>query len=67
MAIVRQIGEKAGQPEGRLDPALKEFLDEVLIPALVKKFILEQNQLASVSDGMTEFALNHSASAEGVQ
>ena len=52
-----------------MDLALKEFLAAVVIPALVKEYLLEQereNRLAFVPDGVTHFVVDASASAEGV-
>jgi hypothetical protein len=68
MATAIQFGSKT-KPRGTLDPALKEFLDLVVIPALVKEYLLEherENRLALVPEGVTQFASNDSASAEGV-
>jgi hypothetical protein len=70
MTTVVQFGSKARRSGAQIDPALKEFLDAVMIPALVKEYISEQereNRLALVPEGMTQFAAKHSASAEGVR
>jgi hypothetical protein len=53
----------------RLDPAIKEFLDAVVIPALVKAYILEdatQNPLATVPNDMTHFVSKESIFASEV-
>jgi hypothetical protein len=66
MANPLQFGRKKNQGAG-LDPALKEFLDEVLIPTLVQKYLRDHdNQLAVVSEDVPEFAVQDPASAEGV-
>lgn len=50
-----------------LDPAVKEFLDEVFIPALVKRFLEESvNRLAAVRGDVPQCEGN-SASAKGVR
>ena len=70
MAAAAQFGGKAKRAGAQLDPALKEFLDAVVIPALVREYISEQereNRLALVPEGVTQFAAKHSASAEGVR
>lgn len=62
--------KKNDGPGARLDPALKEFLDAVVIPALVKEYLSEharENRLALVPQGVTQSVATHSASAEGVQ
>jgi hypothetical protein len=69
MATAIQFGSKTKSRGAQLDPALKEFLDVVVIPALVKEYLLEherENRLALVPDGVTHSAANDSASAEGV-
>ena len=67
MAGVVQFGRNAKAQGATLDPALKEFLDEIFIPALVEKYLKEsKNHLAPVSEGMTQ-SLSMSASAEGVR
>ena len=58
MATTCQFARKATSRDSLLDPALKEFLDAVVIPALVKAYILEdgaQNPLATVPNDMTHF------------
>lgn len=68
MADVVQFGSKARRASAKLDPALKEFLDEVLIPALVKKFLSERgNPLALIPEDVPQSAVKASVSAEGVQ
>ena len=62
--------KKNDGPSARLDPALKEVLDAVVIPALVKEYLSEharENRLALVPQGVTQSVATHSASAEGVQ
>jgi hypothetical protein len=69
MASAIQFGGKAKRAGAQLDPALKVFLDSVVIPALVKEYLSEharENRLALVPAGMTHSAANGSASAEGV-
>ena len=70
MATAAQFGGKAKRSGARLDPTLKEFLDAVVIPALVQEYLLEherENRLALVPEGVTHSAARDSASAEGVQ
>jgi len=70
MATAIQFGGKTKRPGAQLDPALKEFLDAVVIPALVKKYLSEhedENRLALVSRGMAQSVATDSASAEGVR
>jgi hypothetical protein len=70
MAAVVQSGSKARSQKGQLDPAFREFLDTVVIPALVKDYLLQcerENRLALVPEVVTEFGAEDSASAEGVQ
>jgi hypothetical protein len=52
-----------------LDPVLKEFLDVVVIPALVKAYLLEnggENRLAIRPNDVTHSDSRDSTSAEGV-
>jgi hypothetical protein len=52
-----------------LAPALKEFIDAVLVPALVKEYLADharENRLALIPEGVTQSLPTHSASAEGV-
>jgi len=70
MAPAIQFGSNSKARRSELDPALKEFLDLVVIPALVKEYLQEherENRLALVPESVTHFASNDSASAEGVQ
>jgi len=70
MAALVQFGSKARPREAQLDPALKEFLDAVVIPALVREYLSEherENRLALVPEGVTQSVSEDSASAEGVQ
>jgi hypothetical protein len=56
MATVAQFDDKPKRLGSRLDPALKEFLDVVVIPALVKAYLWEnisENRLAIVPNHMT--------------
>jgi hypothetical protein len=69
MATAIQFGRKTKRRGAQLDPALKEFLDLVVIPALVKEYLREhecENRLALVPEGVTHSAARDSASAEGV-
>jgi hypothetical protein len=69
MAAVVQFGGKAGSRGSQLDSALKEFLDAVVIPALVKEYLSEherENRLALVPECVTESGPTPSGSAEGV-
>lgn len=69
MAAVIQFGVKAGPRGSQLDSALKEFLDAVVIPALVKEYLSEhdrENRLALLPESMTQSVPTRSASAEGV-
>jgi hypothetical protein len=69
MAMAIQFGSKGKARRAELDPALKEFLDVVVIPALVKEYLLEherENRLALVPEGVTHSGPRDSASAEGV-
>jgi hypothetical protein len=70
MATAIQFGGKTKRPGAQLDPALKEFLDAVVIPALVKAYLSEhedENRLALVSQGVTQSVAKHLASAEGIR
>ena len=58
MAATCQFARKATSRDSRLDRAVKEFLDAVVIPALVKAYIREdgvQNSLATVPNDVTHF------------
>jgi hypothetical protein len=53
----------------RLGPAIKEFLDAVVIPALVKAYLMEsggQNSLDPVPDDVTQFVSKESIFAKEV-
>lgn len=52
----------------RLEPALKEFLDAVVIPALVKEYLEEHrgHRLVIIPDGVSKSVAKVSASAEGI-
>jgi hypothetical protein len=72
MASGTQFGSRARQLGERLDPALKEFLDAVVIPALVKEYLSEyqretkpQNSLVVVRDSMANSASESSYAEEG--
>lgn len=70
MATAVQFGGKTKRLGAQLDPALKEFLDTVVIPALVKAYLSEhedENRLALVSRCVTQSVATDSASAEGVR
>lgn len=67
MPAALQFGAKATEAP-RLHPALKEFLDVVVIPALVKAYLLEngdENRLALVPNDVQHFPSRKSVSAEG--
>ena len=70
MAMAVQFGGKTKRPGAQLDPALKEFLDAVVIPALVKEYLSEhgsENRLALAPQAVTQSVATFSASAEGVR
>lgn len=70
MPTTVQIGGRTKRPGAQLDPALKEFLDAVVIPALVKEYLSEhgsENRVALAPQAMTQSVATFSASAEGVQ
>ena len=65
---VAQFGGKEKRPRAQLDPALKEFLDAVVIPALVKAYLSEsasENRLAIMLNDVTHSGSKDSASAVG--
>jgi hypothetical protein len=68
MSTVAQFGGKAKRLRVQLDPALKEFLDVVVIPALVKAYLLEnavgENHLALLPNGVTHSDARDSALGE---
>jgi hypothetical protein len=69
MATTCQFARKATSRDSRLDPAVNEFLDAVVIPALVKAYLLEssaQNLLDTVPNDVTHFVSKGSISAEEV-
>ena len=70
MATTIQFGQEARvRAKQQLEPRLKEFLDFVVIPALVKKYLLEmknENRLAIIPINVTQSESKHPASAEGV-
>jgi hypothetical protein len=66
MASVVQL-DKAKRASQKLDPAVREFLDEVFIPALVKKFLLERENQLAVIRGDVQQCEGNLPSAEGVQ
>jgi hypothetical protein len=69
MATIAQFDVRTKRPGAQLDPALREFLDAVVIPALVKAYLLEnggENRLAIMPDDVTHSDSRDSTSAEGV-
>lgn len=59
MARVLQFDGKARSHNAELDPALREFLDTIVIPALVKEYVREyerENCLAPIPQGMKHFS-----------
>ena len=69
MATVAQFGVRKKRVVAQLDPALKEFLDAVVIPALVKAYLLEnggENRLALMPNGVAHSDARDSALGEGV-
>jgi hypothetical protein len=63
MATTYQFARRVMSRDSRLDPAVKEFLDAVVIPALVKAYVLEggvQNPLATVPNDVTHFVSKES-------
>jgi hypothetical protein len=70
VATVAQFEGKAKRLRAQLDPALKEFLDVVVIPALVTKaYLVEngvENRLALIPNGVTHSDSRDSALGEGV-
>jgi hypothetical protein len=66
MTAVAQFGKPTG---AKLDPALKEFLDVVVIPALVRAYFLEcgaENRLAIMPNNVRDSVTKESLSTEGV-
>jgi hypothetical protein len=69
MTTVFQSGSKATPKGSQLDPVLKEFLDVVVIPALVKAYLLEngsEDRLAIMPNDVRHSDSKDSTSAEGV-
>jgi hypothetical protein len=69
MATIAQFDVRTKRPGAQLDPALREFLDAVVIPALVKAYLLEEggeNRLAITSNDVPHSGEKDSASAKGV-
>lgn len=69
MATTCQFARSVMSQDSRLDLAVKEFLDAVLIPALIKAYILEggvQNPLATVPNDVTHFVSKESIFAKEV-
>jgi hypothetical protein len=54
----------------KLDPALRDFVDRVIVPALVREYIAEHgtpNQLAHPARAVRQFEPKKRLSAEGIQ
>jgi hypothetical protein len=52
----------------RLDPALRTFIDRVIVPALVREYIADrQNGLAAGARAVAQSEASNALSAEGVQ
>ena len=69
MASIVQFGATTKRAAEQLDPALKEFLDVVVIPALVSAYLLEyggENHLAIMPNNVRDSATKESLSTEGV-
>jgi hypothetical protein len=63
-----QFGSKTAQGS-QLHPALKDFLDVVVIPALVKAYLLEngnENRLALVPNDVQHSPSEESVLSEGI-
>ena len=63
MATVLQLGAKPMPRGSQLHPTLKEFLDEVVIPALVKAYLMEsdaENRLAIMPNNVPKSASENS-------
>ncbi len=68
MPAVLQCGSKAAQGS-QLNPALKEFLDVVVIPALVNAYLVEnsgENRLALVPNDVQHSPSEESVSSERI-
>jgi hypothetical protein len=53
----------------QLDPALRAFVDLVVVPALVREYLSEQghaNGVAEPAASVRQFQPNHTPSAEGI-
>lgn len=64
MAGVLQFEKKAKPAREKLSPALIEFIDEVIVPALVREYLAEKkvsNVLASRNSGVADSAAEVSA------
>lgn len=69
MSTVLQFDVKRAARGSQLHPALKEFLDAVVIPALVKAYLMEssgENRVAIVTRNVPHSPSKESLSAEGV-
>jgi hypothetical protein len=69
MSTVLQFGVRRAARGSQLHPALKEFLDAVVIPALVKAYLLEscsENRVAIVTSDVPHSPSKEPLSAEGV-
>jgi hypothetical protein len=69
MSGVLQFGGKTRSPGARLDPALREFLDTIVIPALVKEYVREyerENRLALAPQSVKHFTSEDLASSKRV-
>lgn len=65
-----QTGRRTARKGSPLSQELKEFLDMVVIPALVKEDLSEQqaeNRLALTPEGVTQSVSMRSVSAESVR
>jgi hypothetical protein len=54
----------------KLDPALRDIVDRVIVPALVREYIAEHgtpNQLARPARAVRQFEPKKRLSAEGIQ
>ncbi len=63
MARVHKFAEPTGQP---LDPALKSFIDRIVVPALVRGYLEQQKTLAARVEPVAECATKQ-LSAEEVE
>jgi hypothetical protein len=70
MAGVLQFGKRARSRGARLDPALREFLDTIVIPALVKEYVREyerENRLALSPQVVQHFTSEELSSTKRVR